>query len=355
MREALLHLGNRLSSEMALHRGAVTIAFTLALVTVVVALAGYPVLTRIMIGMMINLIFVVGLYVFVGNSGILSFGHMTFAGIAGYATAWLTIRPQFKALMLPGLPESIQQLQLPMFPSLILSALMAALVAGLVGIFLMRLNGIAASIGTLALLAIFYNLYSNLDSVTGGVGSLAGIPSGLTLFGVLFWVIVVLLIAQLHAHSASGLALRAVREDEAAALASGIRPFRVKIIAFVASAFICGIAGHLTARFLGVVSPTAFYLQPTFLALTMLIVGGSRSLFGAVSGVVVVTIISELLVRLEGDYAMQGVEIVIPAGTANGVLAVILCVVLAKWPRGLLTGYDISSVFTKTSIKGASR
>ncbi|MGE3307358.1 MAG: branched-chain amino acid ABC transporter permease [Rhizobiaceae bacterium] len=136
------------------------------------------------------------------------------------------------------------------------------------------LSAIGATIATLAFLAIFYTVYSNSDSITRGVGSLAGIPSGLTPLTVLPLACLAIAIAHFHRRSAAGLALRAVREDEVAARASGIRVVRVKLAAYVTSAFLCGMAGYLQARFLGVVSPDSFYFNATLGALTMLIIGG---------------------------------------------------------------------------------
>lgn len=310
----------------------ITVLFVLA------CIAGFssPVFARVATGGLISVVLVVGLHIFIGNSGILSFAHLSFSGIAAYATAWLTMRPQFKAMMLPGLPEFIQHAQLNPTVAAIAAALAAAAVAAIVGLVLMRLSGIAATIGTLAFLAIFYAVYSNYDSVTGGVGSLAGIPTGLTVWGVLPWAAVAIVIAHLYARSGACLALRSIREDELAARGVGIVRLRVKLIAFVISAFVCGLAGYLQARHLGVVSPDSFYFDATLSALTMLIVGGSYSLTGAVAGVVIITALTELLIRLEGVNQVFGLEIPIPAGTANCALAIVLAVVLVRKPRGIL-------------------
>lgn len=302
---------------------------------------GSPVLLRVGVGMLISVVLVVGIFVFVGNSGILSFGHLGFSAVAAYMTGWLTMRPQMKAMMLPGLPDFLQHAQWPLFPAAIASGLAAALVGLLTGVFIMRMSGIAASIATFAFAAIVNTVYANSDSITGGVGSLAGIPTGLSIWTVLAFAGAALFAAHAFSVSASGLALKAAREDEIAAKASGIRIFRVRLAAWVLSAFLCGIAGHLQARYLGVISPDSFYLGATFLALTMLIVGGVSSLTGAVAGVVAVSVVMEALIRLEGQ-TLFGLAAAVPPGTANFLIAVLLCFVLVKRPKGLVGEQEIT-------------
>ncbi len=329
------------SSLLAEHATPLFLAILLLVVAVVAGFVS-PIFARIVCGALIGVVLVVGIHIFTGNSGILSFGHMGFVGIAAYVTAWLTLRPQFKAMMLPGLPEFLQQIQTHPLVAAVAGASVAALVAFFSGIFLMRLRAIAATIATLAFLAIVYAVYSNSDAVTGGVGSLAGIPTGLTPLAVLPMACVAILIAHVYARSASGLALKAVRDDEVAARAAGIRVVKVKLQAYVVSAFVCGIAGYLQARFLGVVSPENFYFSATLSALTMLIVGGMYSLSGAVCGVLAVTALTEILIRLEGGYVIFDMPMTIPAGMANCVLALLLCVVLIKRPRGLFGDAELA-------------
>ena len=121
--------------------------------------------------MLVRMVIVVGIAVFIGNSGIISFGHIGFMCIGAYAAAWATIDPAWKQVMLTGLPDFLQSEQYP-FPVVVLGAgLLAAAVALVIGSALMRLNGLAASIATFAFLAIVNSVYSNWDSVTGGTSS----------------------------------------------------------------------------------------------------------------------------------------------------------------------------------------
>ncbi|RVD29821.1 branched-chain amino acid ABC transporter permease, partial [Mesorhizobium sp. M4A.F.Ca.ET.020.02.1.1] len=263
-------IGGR-SLQRLVSRHATPVILSLALLVAVLLLIGFtsPLIVRVGTGALISVVLVVGLFIFVGNSGILSFGHLGFATVSAYATAWLTMRPAMKKMLLPGLPEIILSAQWPSFLATLASGLLAALVALVSGIFIMRLSGVAASIATLAFLAIINTVYANSDPITGGVGSLAGIPTGLGIWAVLGWAVFAILAAHIHATSAAGLALKSCREDPVAAEACGIRGFRVRLLAYVLSGFVCGIAGNLQARYLGVISPDSFYFGATLLALAM--------------------------------------------------------------------------------------
>ena len=100
---------------------------------------------RTVVEMFINIMVVVGLYVFVGNSGLLSFGHISFMCLGAYTTAWLTIPPVMKSITLKGLPTWLLHAQLPMWVATPISGVFAALFALIVGRVIMRLSGIAAS------------------------------------------------------------------------------------------------------------------------------------------------------------------------------------------------------------------
>ena len=123
------------------------------------------------IDIFLRVILVVGLYIFIGNSGVMSFGHTGFTCLGGYAAAWLTMPPMMKQTLLPGLPNWLMQLQLPFWAGAVFAALWAALWAALFGRVLMRLSGIAASIATFAMLAMINTIYSNWESVTAATSS----------------------------------------------------------------------------------------------------------------------------------------------------------------------------------------
>jgi len=325
-----------------------TIATPIILIVLLLAVAaltyqfGSRPFNRTIVEMFINIMVVVGLYVFIGNSGLLSFGHISFMCLGAYMTAWLTIPPVMKSITLKGLPAWLLQTKLSMWIATPVSGLFVALFALIVGRVIMRLSGIAASIATFGLLGVVNNVYSNWDSVTGGQGSIVGIPPTMNVWNGWLGAAVAIAIAYLYAISRSGLALRATRDEAVAASASGIDIVRERLIAFVVSAFIIGLAGALYAHFLSIVNPGAFYLRTTFVTLSMLVVGGMYSLTGAVAGVVAMSGLIELFRNLEKGVSLDGFTLALPNGVQEIAIGVITIVILVYLPSGLTRNRELS-------------
>ena len=93
--------------------------------------------------------------------------------------------------------------------------------------------------------------------------------------------------------------------------------YRQRLIAFTISAFFVGIGGVLYGHFLGVISIDVFFLDTTFLTLAMLVVGGMRSLAGAVVGVLVLSAVIEVLRRLETGIDIGGFVVSVPSGSSG--------------------------------------
>ena len=315
-----------------------TLGLGLLVLSLIIWGTGDKVIERTLTVALINTVMVIGLYIFIGNSGVLAFGHMAFALIGAYAVAWFTMSP-FKKSFALDLPTFLAENTLPLLPSAIISSLLAALVALVVGVPLMRLSGIAASIGTFAVLMIFYTLYSNWDSWTFGASTLVGIPIYVNFWVALAWAGVALLVATIYQKSRFGLALRASRENEAAARAVGINVPTQRLIAFVLSGFFMGLGGVLQAHYVGSIVVRGFWLGPTFIALAMLMIGGQRSLTGAVVGVIVVSALQEVL---------RQIEVVIEQyGLSQLVIALLMLTILILRPRGIAKGREIAWPFAR--------
>ena len=275
------------------------ICVALLIVVTIIQLPGDRIINQSLTEALIRTVVVVGLFLFIGNSGIISFGHIGFMMIGAYATAWQTMDPIQKDIFIPGLPEYLLTHSHHWIVATVLGGLLAALVAFVSGLALMRLSGIAASIGTFALFMSFYSLYLQWSTWTAGQSSLVGIPVTTTPWVAFAFAIVAILSAFLYARSRFGLALRSSREDEVAAKAAGVSVTAQRLIAFTISAFIVGMAGGLYGHFLGLLTVDTFYLPLTFITLAMLVVGGMQSLSGAVVGVVVMSFLIEFLRRWE--------------------------------------------------------
>ncbi|GAB4070881.1 branched-chain amino acid ABC transporter permease [Ancylobacter sonchi] len=298
---------------------------------------GSMVLEQAAIEALIKIVAVVGLYIFIGNSGIMSFGHVAFMAIGAYAAAWQTCCEMLKPIVMSGLPDILLRNTVPNFPASLASGALAAVAALAAGLVILRLNGIAASIASFALLFIINVVYSNADRYTQGVGSIVGLPTYVTPMVGYAWVCVTVACALLYQTSRFGLALRASREDEPAARAAGVNVYLQRLIAFVISAAFLGIAGALYGSLLGTISVDTFFLDMTFMLIAMLVIGGVRSLSGAVAGVVVISTVVELFRRLQGGVDIGGFAISMPAG-AQGVALALFMLAMLIFRRGGLVG-----------------
>ncbi|WP_299416962.1 branched-chain amino acid ABC transporter permease [uncultured Sulfitobacter sp.] len=313
----------------------------LVVFTLLVTLLGDKSLARMAAQTLIRVTFVVGLWIFVGNSGVVSFGHAGYMAIGAYCSAWLTLRPQMKGMFLPDLWPYLATAEWHVLPAAVASGVLAALVALISGAAILRLSGIAASIATFAFLAIVYTVYSSWEGVTGATSSVVGLTRYADQWVALGWAAVTILAAAWYANSASGLALRASREDEVAADASGINMYRHRLISLVVSAFFAGVAGALFGHSLGVLNPNSFYLGVTFITLAMLVVGGIGSLTGAVTGVLVLSIIIEALVRMERGMEIGEATYALPTGAQEIIIGIIMILVLILRPAGLTGGREL--------------
>jgi branched-chain amino acid transport system permease protein len=315
--------------------------FILAALVVVLTLLGAfgsAVLQTTLVTILINLILVVGLYVFVGNSGVFSFGQIGFMAIGAYTAATLRIPEETKNLLFPTMPD----VELPSVLATLAGGVVAALVAVVIAVPLMRLSGLVAALGTFAFLNIAYIVASNLDEVTGGSTGLGGVPQTTTRDTALLWAIVAIALAWWFQQTRVCLRLRGSREDEAAARAVGIGITAERTAAFVLSAFITGIAGGLFAQFYGTFNPAAFFIQATFATVAMLVVGGVLSLSGAVIGALFISWLGEGLRHVEQGWDFGLFILPETRGLQQVAIALAMLAVLLLRPRGLTDGEEIT-------------
>lgn len=302
-----------------------------------------PAMSRIATDTLIKLIMVTGLYIFIGNSGILSFGHGAFLIVSAYTSAWLTIPPMMKKVILPNLPQFLQLVDAAPYVGIVGGILLAALVALLIGIPLVRLSGIAASIGTFAFFIVVSVIYNNWTGWTKGTASLVGLPVYVGPKIALCAASVSLLVAWLFQTSRYGLLLRATREDLVAARASGIRAERLRLVAFVLSAAVAALGGILWGHSNGALSTANnVYLNLQFTIIAMLVVGGVRSLSGVVVGTLTLSIIGEIFRRLEIGVDIFGLNIILPGGSREVLLGLCMLLALILRPDGLTRGLELS-------------
>ncbi|MCB1445615.1 MAG: branched-chain amino acid ABC transporter permease [Rhizobiaceae bacterium] len=328
-------------------RRSATLLILVALVLAIVLLAqlGDIVMQRRVIYGLVNLVAVVGLYIFMGNSGVLNFSNVAFMAIGAYTSALLTMPPMMKNTFLPDLPVWLAAAQVPSLAGAFAAGAVAGLVALVVGWPIMRLSGIGAAIATMSLLIICYIVLGNWNSLTGGQQSLMGLPAYVGLWTSGIWAMVAIFIAYVYQETRWAIALRASREDEVAARASGVRIVRQRLVAFVLSAVVSGIAGALYGHFLGTLRVETFYLDPTFLFISMLVVGGMRSLTGAVVGTIGISLLTEILRLLEVGVALPGTDMTLSTapGLGDVALAAVMLLIILFRPQGITGGREIGS------------
>ena len=297
-------------------------------------------MTEIVLLFGINAIMVVGFQLFVGNTGLVSFGHVAFMAIGAYAAGIVSIPVLDKDYLLPDLPGFLGQLELGVVPALLVGGCAAALFALVTGVALMRLSGAAASIATLGLLVITVNVLSQSTAITHGPRSLFGVPPYATFGWVFGSLAVVVLISATFKWSRLGLRARANRDDLVAAEAAGVGSLRARLLPFVLSAFITGIGGGLYGMLLTAFSPASFAISLVVVVLTMAIIGGVNSITGALVGASLVTALNEVLRRVEEGVDVAGLHIKTATGMSAAVLGIALILTLRLRPAGLLSSYE---------------
>ncbi|MET0527979.1 MAG: branched-chain amino acid ABC transporter permease [Microvirga sp.] len=268
----------------------VLVGIGLALVAVAIAL---PFFTTGYVVYIANLLLVftvlsLGMHIVIGEAGQFSLAHAAFYGLGIYTAGLLN-----------------NALGLPLLFNILAGGIVAAVCGFAIGFLSLRMRDIYLALSTFAFGEAMQWLFLNWTPVTGGPNGLNFQPA--SLFG---WTIlsdkaayplvavitVAFIAATLVIHfSTLGRSFRAVRESEIAAAAVGIDVKRVKLLAFTLSAFFAGAAGGLYTTFSTFIHPESLGFQTTILVLTMVVVGGIGSVWGAIGGAIVFGLIAELL------------------------------------------------------------
>jgi branched-chain amino acid transport system permease protein len=289
----------------------------------------------------ISVSIVVALYVFVGNSGVVSFGQVSFVAVGAFAAGLLTVPSDVKPGVLPSLFPFLKHHSVDNASSLAIAAGLGGLYALIVGAPLMRLSGLRAGIATFAVLGITYNILTYWTRIGPGATTLSLIPDTTDFLQATVGAVAVIVIAFAYQQSRWGRQLRAAREDPAAAQAAGIDIHRQRLWAFTLSGALSGFSGGLLVHLLGSITTNQVYLDLTFLTLAMLVVGGVSSLWGAVIGGLTVSILNIVLQNAEAGIHIVGWHIKLPSGASLVGIAVVMLVVLLIRPAGLTGGREL--------------
>jgi len=281
---------------------------------------------------------VLGLVLLTGVGGMTSFGQAAFVGLGAYVSAYLTTSTQ--------LPSWLAWAGGSPWLALLVGLVLTAVVALLLGALTLKLSGHYLPLGTIAWGISLYYLFGTLEGLGGqtGIGDLPPI----SLFGVLLdkgekvyyliWAIllVAVLITQNLLNSREGRAIRALKGGQVMAESMGVNTFRAKLVIFVISALFAALSGWLYAHTQRFVNPTPFGLSMGIDYLFMALIGGVGSVWGALLGAGVLTLLKQwlqdwlpMLLGSQGNYEtiVFGLLIVFLMQRAPGGLWPLLC----KW------------------------
>jgi branched-chain amino acid transport system permease protein len=280
---------------------------------------------------------VVALYTFVGNSGVLSFGHVSFVAVGAWTAGVLAVPVEEKPATMPNLFGFLAETTVGNLASLALAALAGGVFALLAGLPLMRLSGLAAGIATFAVLGITNNILRYYEKIGPGLNVFSSVPETTDLLQAGLAAVIAIVVAFLYQSSRWGRRLRAARDDAAAARAVGISVYHQRLISFALSGALAGLAGGLYVHFLPI-NADFVYLELTFITLAMLVIGGMTSLWGAVVGALAVSGLDSLLA--EAEEGLGAVDL--PSGSRLVVVGALMALVLIVRPAGLTGGREVS-------------
>ena len=236
-----------------------------------------------------------GLSLLLGQAGQISLGQAAFVGIGAYGAAILTTRLGFNPWL-----------------AMALAAVLAVVIAGLVGIPALKLKGYYLAMATLGVNEIIYILIVQLKGLTKGTDGITGIPSlsigGLDLttpkaYHLLVWGVALLMLrfALNLSRSRVGRSLRALRRSEPAAESLGVDTSYRKVQVFMLAAMFASIAGSFDAFYVHYISPDSYTITFSIILITGVVIGGLGTIWGALWGTAVIVVLPEILKRVNGD------------------------------------------------------
>ena len=246
------------------------------------------------------------------RAGVFSLGTAGFAALGAYATALL-----------------ITESGWPPAGAIVAGTLLGTVSSALLALPLSRLRGVFQAVATLALVQVVLSATQSWVGLTNGALGVSGIPKVASTGILLAVVVVVVLILVAMGRYSVGRAMDVIREDETVAVSLGISVPHYHRIAFIISGTLAGLGGALQATSSYAITPNEFGFSMLVAALTMVVLGGRTTVWGALVGAVILTSLPELF-RVFADYrnVVQGillmlVIIYLPRGVADTLLSLL--------------------------------
>ena len=312
---------------------------------------------KLITAMFIDAVMVIGIQIYVGNTGVFSFGHIGFGAVAGYVFAILAIEPDDKHTRIPDAPWGLADVEMGPLPATAVALGITLVVAVFVGIGLgrsgARSGSVAATVITLALLFFTHEIAKSWNLLTGGerAGLAFGIGDTLqTRTPIYLALFASIVLALVFARSSIGRLNHAAREDNLAARAMGINPVVQQTMALLLSVAVVSVAASLRVYEIGSLLPEFFFFQYTLLTLVMLVVGGRNGVTGALLGVGVITAVREGARRLGSDgFEVFGLGLdghldwVFREGLPTVLLGLAMVGFMIWRPNGVLDDWEVDS------------
>ena len=244
---------------------------------------------RLAVASLMYVMLSLGLNLVSGYMGQMSFGNAAFWGIGAYAAA-----------------ITVKNCSLGSIWGFLVAAIVSGLFGFIVGLPVLKLKGYYLTIVTMGFCEIMRLVELNWMEVTNGPMGISGIPR-FTFFGIsmkgykayYFIILILVILTTIFIRrligSKFGLALKAIRDDDVVAEAMGTHVVKYKIITFVISAMIAGVAGAFYAQYITFIDPSSFTYSASQEMLIMVIFGGLGSISGSYLGAILLTILPELL------------------------------------------------------------
>ena len=279
-----------------------------------------------------------------GICGQFSLEPNAFVAIGAYTSALLTMSPAEKQLsfIIEPLIWPLSVISIPFWLSLVAAGVVTAFFAFLMGFPVFRVRGDYLAIVTLGFGEVVRVVANNIQSVTNGPLGLKGLTPHTNLWWSFGFMAFTLFFISRLTGSSFGRAMKAIREDEVAAEAMGIRSFRYKMMAFTISGFFEGIAGALLAHLITTISPVLFTFFLTFNLLIIVVVGGLGSTTGSVISAVIFVWGSEALRVVEEPFSIGSLSIPGIPGMRMVIFALILIVVMIFARQGIMGRREFS-------------
>lgn len=278
----------------------------------------------------ISIIAALGLNILTGFTGLISMGHGAFMGIGGYTAAILATKAG-----------------LPFIATIPLAGLLSAVLGAVVGIPTLRLRGLYLVVTTLAFQFIAEHVFFHWESMTQADRGILVPPAtlaGISLeakesyyYVILFMVVVTAIFTKNLVMSRTGRALVAVRDRDIAAEIIGIHVAKYKILAFIVSAFIAGMAGGMYGYLAGHIGPDLYTFNQSVLYIGMIIVGGMGTVLGSILGAIFMTLLPVVIGEISGPLASSYPDFASRIGSIDvTVYGLVIILFLLLEPQGLV-------------------